>query len=50
MPQMSPMWWTFLMIMFILSFIMIMSMLYFDYKKKIDFKINLNLTKMNWKW
>nr|YP_009485607.1 ATP synthase F0 subunit 8 [Acanthaspis cincticrus]AVZ00743.1 ATP synthase F0 subunit 8 [Acanthaspis cincticrus] len=52
MPQMAPLWWTTLFLMFILSFIMIWTMMYFLYfsdpaefsqEKKIE-------TQMNWKW
>nr|YP_010582873.1 ATP synthase F0 subunit 8 [Uzeldikra longiprocessa]UGN61293.1 ATP synthase F0 subunit 8 [Uzeldikra longiprocessa] len=50
MPQMSPMWWTSLMMMFILMFIMCLTMMYFstDYKMKI--KKKMKIMKINWKW
>nr|QHV34323.1 ATP synthase F0 subunit 8 [Gessius sp. 'rufidorsus'] len=49
MPQMSPMWWMTLMLLFIFTLYMTMSMLYFN--KKFYFK-NKNIKKMmmNWKW
>nr|YP_010952908.1 ATP synthase F0 subunit 8 [Empoascanara defecta]WMQ52351.1 ATP synthase F0 subunit 8 [Empoascanara defecta] len=50
MPQMSPMWWTFLMIMFLMSFIALMTMMYFEFSKEIKYKTNLNFKKMIWKW
>nr|YP_010952921.1 ATP synthase F0 subunit 8 [Empoascanara plamka]WMQ52364.1 ATP synthase F0 subunit 8 [Empoascanara plamka] len=50
MPQMSPMWWTMLMTMFTLSLLMMLTMMYFEYKKEINYKINFNNKKMIWKW
>nr|WAK83094.1 ATP synthase F0 subunit 8 [Janus sp.] len=52
MPQMSPMNWMFLLIMFTLLLIMCISMIYFNYlpsPKK--FKLNNKKTNfLNWKW
>nr|UFK32239.1 ATP synthase F0 subunit 8 [Aguriahana digitata] len=50
MPQMSPMWWTILMMMFITSFLMCMYMMYFNAMNY--FKSNKKLLKKNmtWKW
>nr|YP_010952960.1 ATP synthase F0 subunit 8 [Empoascanara angkhangica]WMQ52403.1 ATP synthase F0 subunit 8 [Empoascanara angkhangica] len=50
MPQMSPMWWTTLMVMFILLFIILMTILYFNINNKMTSKILLCNKKMNWKW
>nr|YP_009525782.1 ATP synthase F0 subunit 8 [Idioscopus clypealis]AXS67649.1 ATP synthase F0 subunit 8 [Idioscopus clypealis] len=50
MPQMSPIWWLTLMLMFNLCFFFMNSMLYFNYKIKstsLDYK---NKFKMNWEW
>nr|ADE08817.1 ATPase 8 [Teleogryllus commodus]ADE08819.1 ATPase 8 [Teleogryllus commodus]ADE08821.1 ATPase 8 [Teleogryllus commodus]ADE08823.1 ATPase 8 [Teleogryllus commodus]ADE08825.1 ATPase 8 [Teleogryllus commodus] len=51
MPQMAPMMWTSLMIFFIITLIVIMTMNYFLIQptlstKKMYFKIN----SINWKW
>nr|YP_010582912.1 ATP synthase F0 subunit 8 [Aguriahana triangularis]UGN61332.1 ATP synthase F0 subunit 8 [Aguriahana triangularis] len=48
MPQMSPMWWTMLMIMFISSFIMCLYLMYFNTTK--FFKFNKKFTKKNLAW
>nr|WNK74772.1 ATP synthase F0 subunit 8 [Thaia sp. 1 NZ-2023b] len=50
MPQMSPMWWTTMMIMFIMLMIIMMTMLYFNFQKKIMMNFKMNFKKMNWKW
>nr|YP_010582964.1 ATP synthase F0 subunit 8 [Vatana ogromna]UGN61410.1 ATP synthase F0 subunit 8 [Vatana ogromna] len=49
MPQMSPMWWTTLMFMFIISFMMYMNIMYFNYNKNIK-KNKKELNKLNWMW
>nr|YP_009485633.1 ATP synthase F0 subunit 8 [Tapeinus singularis]AVZ00769.1 ATP synthase F0 subunit 8 [Tapeinus singularis] len=52
MPQMSPMWWTFLFSTFILSFIMMWNIMYYQMSlnpsspKSSDSKKNY----LNWKW
>nr|YP_009560653.1 ATP synthase F0 subunit 8 [Gigantometra gigas]AZZ73258.1 ATP synthase F0 subunit 8 [Gigantometra gigas]AZZ73271.1 ATP synthase F0 subunit 8 [Gigantometra gigas] len=51
MPQMSPLAWMWLMIMFILSIILVNSMMYFN--KKYLNKMNMmgkKENKINWKW
>nr|QHB74168.1 ATP synthase F0 subunit 8 [Bolanusoides shaanxiensis] len=50
MPQMSPMWWTMLMLMFNITLISSMAITYFNYKK-LMMKNSLKLKKkMNWTW
>nr|YP_010363424.1 ATP synthase F0 subunit 8 [Atkinsoniella yunnanana]UNZ12525.1 ATP synthase F0 subunit 8 [Atkinsoniella yunnanana] len=50
MPQMAPMWWTFLMITFVFSFSLMMSILYFNIMSK-SMKMKKDKTiQMNWKW
>nr|YP_010602037.1 ATP synthase F0 subunit 8 [Kapsa arca]WAM61627.1 ATP synthase F0 subunit 8 [Kapsa arca] len=51
MPQMSPMWWTLLMIMFIIALFIMMTMIFFNLF--IDTKITLMKIKSKtsiWKW
>nr|AWH61894.1 ATP synthase F0 subunit 8 [Aphrophora maritima] len=51
MPQMAPMYWTFLFTLFILLFIMFNMMIYFIFmtnKMKLYKKLYYN--QMNWKW
>nr|YP_002727939.1 ATP synthase F0 subunit 8 [Orius niger]ABZ02076.1 ATP synthase F0 subunit 8 [Orius niger] len=51
MPQMAPMWWLSLYIMFILSFFMIMICMYYVFNKTISVKTSSSKKKMiNWKW
>nr|YP_010414444.1 ATP synthase F0 subunit 8 [Kusala populi]URW11944.1 ATP synthase F0 subunit 8 [Kusala populi] len=50
MPQMSPLWWTTLMITFIILFILMMTILYFNINNKMSKMIKLTETKINWKW
>nr|YP_010849270.1 ATP synthase F0 subunit 8 [Krisna expansiva]WGG89410.1 ATP synthase F0 subunit 8 [Krisna expansiva] len=49
MPQMSPMWWMTLMILFNLNFYLMMSMMYFNKKIYLK-KKNKKTILMNWKW
>nr|YP_010866023.1 ATP synthase F0 subunit 8 [Piezodorus guildinii]WGT93131.1 ATP synthase F0 subunit 8 [Piezodorus guildinii]DAZ87550.1 TPA_asm: ATP synthase F0 subunit 8 [Piezodorus guildinii] len=53
MPQMSPMWWEILFLLFISFYIMMNIMLYFN-KKNNSIKNNKNMMKhnkqINWKW
>nr|YP_010222553.1 ATP synthase F0 subunit 8 [Glaucias dorsalis]UCC46003.1 ATP synthase F0 subunit 8 [Glaucias dorsalis] len=53
MPQMAPLWWEILFLMFIMSFIMMSIMIYFlnnimIKNKNISNKININ--QLNWPW
>nr|QZZ18244.1 ATP synthase F0 subunit 8 [Dikraneura zlata] len=50
MPQMSPMWWTSLMMMFIFSFMLLMSILYFNFNLINSYKTEITKNKMIWKW
>nr|UGK73324.1 ATP synthase F0 subunit 8 [Signoretia aureola] len=50
MPQMAPIWWTFMMIMFNVMFIILMTKIYFN-KTHMDLKnFNFKKNKMNWSW
>nr|YP_010936680.1 ATP synthase F0 subunit 8 [Nesidiocoris poppiusi]WKW91650.1 ATP synthase F0 subunit 8 [Nesidiocoris poppiusi] len=52
MPQMSPMWWSLLFILFLLSYVTMMMNIYFfkEMKKKMNGKGKLPLKDLNWKW
>nr|UGS80155.1 ATP synthase F0 subunit 8 [Anomopsocus amabilis] len=52
MPQMNPIWWLTLMILFIMIFLLTNSLNYFYKTYKIEFKNNnyLNKKLINWKW
>nr|YP_010596255.1 ATP synthase F0 subunit 8 [Alnetoidia dujuanensis]WAJ60474.1 ATP synthase F0 subunit 8 [Alnetoidia dujuanensis] len=47
---MSPLWWTTLMITFIILLMFVMTILYFNYYTKMDSKVKLIVNKINWKW
>nr|YP_009727908.1 ATP synthase F0 subunit 8 [Notonecta montandoni]QHZ87283.1 ATP synthase F0 subunit 8 [Notonecta montandoni] len=52
MPQMSPMWWTTLFMLFLLSFLLVMMIMYFNKEYK---PLSMEITKkemkmLNWKW
>nr|UFA47106.1 ATP synthase F0 subunit 8 [Mitjaevia diana] len=47
---MSPLWWTFLMMTFIIFFLYLMSILYFNLDNKVKMSINLKGYKTIWKW
>nr|QFK69090.1 ATP synthase F0 subunit 8 [Phymatostetha punctata] len=49
MPQMAPLWWTSLFMMFILSYMMINVMMYFN-MNHVTKKIKIKFINMNWKW
>nr|YP_009485737.1 ATP synthase F0 subunit 8 [Canthesancus helluo]AVZ00873.1 ATP synthase F0 subunit 8 [Canthesancus helluo] len=52
MPQMAPIWWTLLFIMFILSFTFIYKMIYYQFTTEPSTQ-SKNLFKtenINWKW
>nr|AJF94299.1 ATP synthase F0 subunit 8 [Corizus sp. 'albomarginatus'] len=51
MPQMSPLWWELLYIMFILLFMIMMIIIY--YNKNYKYKNNIiskKINQLNWKW
>nr|UGN61566.1 ATP synthase F0 subunit 8 [Paracyba sp.] len=50
MPQMSPMWWTTLMLMFIFSILVCMFMMYFNYTKKMSEKKKMTMNNLSWTW
>nr|YP_010583107.1 ATP synthase F0 subunit 8 [Opamata lipcowa]UGN61553.1 ATP synthase F0 subunit 8 [Opamata lipcowa] len=50
MPQMSPMWWTSLMVMFITSIMICMYILYFNYTNKMTANKKYLHKNMNWTW
>nr|YP_009350861.1 ATP synthase F0 subunit 8 [Pseudacanthotermes militaris]AQP27965.1 ATP synthase F0 subunit 8 [Pseudacanthotermes militaris] len=52
MPQMMPMEWTMLYIMFLMTFLMFNIMNYFNQSpdKKTTNKENISTNKMTWKW
>nr|YP_009654904.1 ATP synthase F0 subunit 8 [Cazira horvathi]QCI09881.1 ATP synthase F0 subunit 8 [Cazira horvathi] len=52
MPQMSPLWWEILFILFILSFLTLNTMIYFNQKKFLKPKLigSVVFKNMNWLW
>nr|AKP94523.1 ATP synthase F0 subunit 8 [Macracanthopsis nodipes] len=52
MPQMAPMWWTMLFISFNISFLMMMTIIYFqtDLGPKLSKKLTSKTNNLNWKW
>nr|QNP09977.1 ATP synthase F0 subunit 8 [Ochthebius yoshitomii] len=52
MPQMAPLNWIFLFIMFTMIFLIFNSMNYFSFKYLTNYNKNFNkvLVKLNWKW
>nr|QKV48761.1 ATP synthase F0 subunit 8 [Parathailocyba orla] len=50
MPQMSNMWWTMLMMTFIITFMMAMFMVYFNYMKLLTKNTDKKTKNMNWLW
>nr|YP_026120.1 ATP synthase F0 subunit 8 [Philaenus spumarius]AAT39434.1 ATP synthase FO subunit 8 [Philaenus spumarius] len=51
MPQMAPMWWLSLFMMFILSFFLFNSIIYFFFKSnKINTFNKFIINQMIWKW
>nr|YP_010035023.1 ATP synthase F0 subunit 8 [Parazyginella tiani]QOX09867.1 ATP synthase F0 subunit 8 [Parazyginella tiani] len=47
---MSPMWWTTLMMIFIITLLMSMNILYFNYSKSINKKVKSTSKMHNWTW
>nr|YP_009907546.1 ATP synthase F0 subunit 8 [Bothrogonia yunana]QLI54103.1 ATP synthase F0 subunit 8 [Bothrogonia yunana] len=47
---MSPMWWTSLMMMFLSSLLLIMTLIYFDTESKTKNIMMFNKKSMIWKW
>nr|QZZ18318.1 ATP synthase F0 subunit 8 [Eurhadina jarrayi] len=50
MPQMAPMWWTLLMMMFLLSMTVCMNITYFNMNKCLSNSSKKIKTNFNWKW
>nr|YP_010727924.1 ATP synthase F0 subunit 8 [Bothrogonia lata]WDZ68105.1 ATP synthase F0 subunit 8 [Bothrogonia lata] len=50
MPQMSPMWWTSLLLMFLTSLLMMMTLIYFDTESLKNNKMTFTKKMMTWKW
>nr|YP_010743021.1 ATP synthase F0 subunit 8 [Anagonalia emeiensis]WEU75302.1 ATP synthase F0 subunit 8 [Anagonalia emeiensis] len=50
MPQMSPMWWTFLMLMFMFMMFFMLSLMYFNFMNKLMKNNKFMSNQMNWKW
>nr|YP_010963604.1 ATP synthase F0 subunit 8 [Nondenticentrus paramelanicus]WKZ08087.1 ATP synthase F0 subunit 8 [Nondenticentrus paramelanicus] len=50
MPQMSPMWWMSLMLMFNSMIMLSISMMYFNYKISFKLESSTKKTNMIWKW
>nr|YP_010463243.1 ATP synthase F0 subunit 8 [Iphicrates gressitti]UUJ37767.1 ATP synthase F0 subunit 8 [Iphicrates gressitti] len=50
MPQMSPMWWDFLYMIFITLFLLMNTMIFFIKKFNQSMIMNKTNKMMNWKW
>nr|AZL35884.1 ATP synthase F0 subunit 8 [Okiscarta uchidae] len=51
MPQMAPLWWTTLFLMFNLTFLLLNMMMYFIFNLNNKMKIAKTMkNQMNWKW
>nr|UPL65795.1 ATPase subunit 8 [Megalotomus sp.] len=50
MPQMAPLWWDILFIIFIILFMWINTIIYFNKNLKINFKKNIKLNNKSFKW
>nr|YP_011036478.1 ATP synthase F0 subunit 8 [Jogocerus viraktamathi]WRK19229.1 ATP synthase F0 subunit 8 [Jogocerus viraktamathi] len=50
MPQMSPTWWLYLMLMFNILYLTMMCILYFNFKIKMNKKTKIFNKMFNWKW
>nr|YP_009731723.1 ATP synthase F0 subunit 8 [Limassolla lingchuanensis]QHR79703.1 ATP synthase F0 subunit 8 [Limassolla lingchuanensis] len=50
MPQMSPMLWVYLSMLFILTMIMSINIMYFNYSNQINKDIKTHKKMMNWVW
>nr|UBQ33998.1 ATP synthase F0 subunit 8 [Plerochila australis] len=51
MPQMAPMWWSFMYLILLMSIIMMMVMVFFTKSQKMGIKKSkINIKEMNWKW
>nr|YP_010835914.1 ATP synthase F0 subunit 8 [Apphia sp. 1 SJ-2023a]WGC89433.1 ATP synthase F0 subunit 8 [Apphia sp. 1 SJ-2023a] len=50
MPQMSPMWWMYMMLIFIMCLMMMNSLIYFNYLKSSTKMKTFKNFDFNWKW
>nr|YP_010835901.1 ATP synthase F0 subunit 8 [Apphia rufipenna]WGC89420.1 ATP synthase F0 subunit 8 [Apphia rufipenna] len=50
MPQMSPIWWLYMMLMFIMCLIMTNSMIYFNYLSNNTNPVMFKSHNLSWKW
>nr|UPL65523.1 ATPase subunit 8 [Macropes robustus] len=51
MPQMAPLWWEILYLTFIILFLMMNTIMFFSFNKKIKTSItSTNIKTLNWKW
>nr|QWX95527.1 ATP synthase subunit 8 [Molipteryx lunata] len=52
MPQMAPLWWEILFIMFIMSFLFMNTIIYFNKipNKKNTENESININNLKWKW
>nr|YP_009485646.1 ATP synthase F0 subunit 8 [Velinus nodipes]AVZ00782.1 ATP synthase F0 subunit 8 [Velinus nodipes] len=52
MPQMAPIWWTTLFILFNMSFLMMITIMYFQKTPEpiMDKKMIKSIKNLNWKW
>nr|YP_010736848.1 ATP synthase F0 subunit 8 [Macropsis perpetua]YP_010736861.1 ATP synthase F0 subunit 8 [Macropsis ocellata]WEP24722.1 ATP synthase F0 subunit 8 [Macropsis perpetua]WEP24735.1 ATP synthase F0 subunit 8 [Macropsis ocellata] len=50
MPQMAPMWWFSLEILFVISMLIMMTNIYFNFKIKIKPKKSTTKNKIKWMW
>nr|UPL65289.1 ATPase subunit 8 [Appolonius crassus] len=51
MPQMSPMWWEILFFMFLMTYIMVNTIMYWNKNNEMkNMKYNSTTNNMNWKW
>nr|YP_007889830.1 ATP synthase F0 subunit 8 [Paphnutius ruficeps]AEG64525.1 ATP synthase FO subunit 8 [Paphnutius ruficeps] len=50
MPQMAPMWWTSLFLVFISSYLIINAIIYFNYNCGAKYVLIVKYTNLCWKW
>nr|ATD53066.1 ATP synthase F0 subunit 8 [Paphnutius ruficeps]ATV98859.1 ATP synthase F0 subunit 8 [Paphnutius sp. EMHAU-15062703] len=50
MPQMAPMWWTSLFLVFISSYLIINTIIYFNYNCDAKCVLIVKYTNLCWKW
>nr|UDP58834.1 ATP synthase F0 subunit 8 [Jacobiasca formosana]UER93870.1 ATP synthase F0 subunit 8 [Jacobiasca formosana] len=50
MPQMAPLWWLTLMILFLMNYLISLSIIYYKKNYKINLNYNFIYKNMNWLW